>query len=119
MLRHSVQAFEEFVISLGHEVFFVEPLAYHNAVVFERYGFAYVEGRRLMSRIQEGFQPGAELMARLDGSTPFRCPGAERSIRGRSWAVHDGILGEPFTGVTMYKRVGEHAGVDTFPGGEW
>jgi hypothetical protein len=119
MLRDSIQAFEDFVTSLGHEVYFIEPLAYHNAVVFERYGFAYVEGRRLMQRIQDGFQPGAVLQLRLDGTSPFRRAGAERSIRGRSWAVHDGILGEPFTGLTMYKRVGEHAGVDTFPGAAW
>ena len=119
MLQHSIRAFEEFVTSLGHEVYFVEPLAYHNAVVFERYGFAYVEGRRLMTRIQGGFPSGGELQVRLDGSTPFRRPGAEESIRGRSWAVHDGILGEPFTGVTMYKRVGARAGIDTFPGGVW
>lgn len=119
MLEHSIGAFEAFVGSLGHEVYFVEPLAYHNAVVFERYGFAYVEGRRLMVRVQEGFQPGGDLRVRLDGSTPFRSLDAAGSIRGRSWAVHDGILGEPFTGVTMYKRVGAHAGVDTFPGAVW
>ena len=29
----------------------------------------------------------------LDGSTAFRRPGFDRTIRGRSWAVHDGILG--------------------------
>jgi hypothetical protein len=119
MLHHSISAFEEFVTSLGHEVYFIEPLAYHNAVVFERYGFAYVEGRRLMTRIHEGFQTGAELHVRLDGSSPFRRPGAGASIRGRSWAVHDGILAEPYTGITMYKRVGEQAGVDTFPNGVW
>jgi hypothetical protein len=72
-----------------------------------------------MVRIQEGFQPGGDLRMRLDGSTPFRRPEAAESIRGRSWAVHDGILGEPFTGVTMYKRVAAHAGVDTFPGAVW
>jgi hypothetical protein len=119
ILHHSIDAFEEFVTSLGHDVYFIEPLAYHNAVVFERYGFAYVEGRRLMVRIDEGFQQGAELDIRLDGSSPFRRPGAGRTICGRSWAVHDGILGEPYTGVTMYKRVDEHAGIDTFPNGEW
>ncbi len=119
MLHHSIASFEAFVSSLGHQVYFIEPLAYHNAIVFERYGFAYVEGRRLMNRIQDGFEPGAELRARLDGSSPFRRPGAEGSIRGRSWAVHDGILGEPFNGVTMYKSVGENAGVNTFPGAQW
>jgi hypothetical protein len=119
MLHNSISAFEEFVVSLGHEVYFIEPLAYHNAVVFERYGFAYVEGRRLMTRVHQGFQKGSELDVRLDGSSPFRMPGAGATIRGRSWAVHDGILAEAYRGVTMYKRVGEHAGVDTFPGGEY
>jgi len=27
---------------------------------------------------------------------PFRMAGSERSIRLRSWRLHDGILGEPF-----------------------
>jgi hypothetical protein len=119
ILRQSIQAFEEFVSSLGHDVYFVEPLAYHNAVVFEHYGFAYQQGRKLMVEINERFQPGGELRRRLDGSTPFRQPGMERSILGRSWAVHDGILGSAYTGVTMYKRVGALAGVDTFPAGVW
>ncbi|MEW6567006.1 MAG: hypothetical protein AB1449_02335 [Chloroflexota bacterium] len=119
MLQHSIAAFEAFVASLGHNVFFIEPLAYHNAVVFERYGFAYQQGRRLMEAIDAGFRPGGELDLRLDGSSPFRQPGMERSIRGRSWALHDGILGRPFTGVTMYKRVGEEAGVQTFADGTW
>jgi hypothetical protein len=119
ILRQSIAAFEAFVSSLGHEVYFVEPLAYHNAVVFEHYGFAYQQGRRLMLDINAGFQPGGPLHQQLDGSSPFRQPGTATSILGRSWAVHDGVLGAPFTGVTMYKRVGEHAGVDTFPAGAW
>ncbi len=119
MLQHAIGAFEAFVSSLGHDLFFVEPLSYHNAVIFERYGFAYAKGRRMMERIHEGFQPGGELRSRLDGSSPFRRPEQADSVRGRSWAVHDGILGRPFTEVTMYKRVGAHAGVDTFPGGAW
>ncbi len=119
MLHHSIAAFEAFVTSLGHEVYFVEPLAYHNAVVFERYGFAYQQGRRPMESIDAGFRPGGELLAHLDDSSPFRRPGMESSIRGRSWALHDGILGRPFTDVTMYKRVGQHAGINTFPDGQW
>jgi acetoin utilization protein AcuC len=55
------------------------------------------------------------LFRALDNSTPFRRPNAWNSIRGRSWAIHDGILGEPWHGIQMYKRVGRHAGVDTFP----
>ena len=64
-----------------------------------------------MERIQAGFAPGGDLLPLLDGSTPFRQPAAAQSIRLRSWAIHDGILGEPFTNVTMYKTVGKAAGL--------
>ncbi len=119
MLGAAIQAFETFVSSLGHDMFFAEPLYYHNAVIFERYGFAYEKGRRRMERIQAGFAPGGDLAARLDASTPFRQPEAANSIRLRSWAIHDGLLGEPFTNVTMYKRIGKSAGVSTTQGCEW
>ena len=119
LARPATTAFEEFIASLGHELFFVEPLHYHNAVVFERYGFAYQMGKRQMDGIQAGFQPGGELRQRLDGSTPFRFPVAADSIRLRSWAIHDGILGEPFTNVTMYKRIGKSANINTAPSCTW
>jgi hypothetical protein len=119
MLRPAIHAFEHFVSSLGHTLYFVEPLYYHNAIIFERYGFAYQMGRRLMERIESGFSSGGDLFARLDGSSPFRQPGAAQSIRLRSWAIHDGLLGEPFTDVTMYKRVGEEAEMATAPRCEW
>ncbi len=112
LLTPAIRAFEGFIQELGHDLFFTEPLYYHNAVIFERYGFAYQQGRRLMEGIQEGFAVDGALRRRLDGST-FRPRAAENSIRLRSWAIHDGILGEPFTNVTMYKRVGRHAGVST------
>lgn len=118
MLPVAVQAFEEFIQSLGHEIYFVEPLYYHNAVIFERYGFSYQEGRRFMERIQSGFSPNGGLLPKLDGST-FRRPGAANSIRLRSWAIHDGILGEPFTNVTMYKQIGKSAAVNTCPNVAW
>lgn len=119
MLGQAIEAFEDFVTALGHDMYFVEPLYYHNAVIFERYGFAYQMGRRLMESIHAGFQPGGDLFAALDGSTPFRTPEAAASIRKRSWAIHDGILGEPFTNVTMYKIVGRFAGLDTAKGCKW
>jgi hypothetical protein len=72
-----------------------------------------------MERIHTGFQEGGELHRRLDSSSPFRSTQAANSIRLRSWAIHDGILGEPFTNVTMYKRVGKFAEVNTTPGCEW
>jgi hypothetical protein len=112
LLTPAIRSFEVFVKELGHEVYFVEPLYYHNAVIFERYGFAYQQGRKLMERIQHGFSPGGEFAGKLDGSA-FRPQGAQESLRLRSWAIHDGILGEPYTNVTMYKRVGKQAGVST------
>jgi len=113
LLGSATQSFEKFVASLDHDIYFAEPLYYHNAVLFERYGFAYEKGRKLMERIQSGFGPGGDLIPMLDGSSIFRQPGATSSIRLRSWAIHDQILGEPFTNVTMYKRVGKMAGLNT------
>jgi len=115
LARRLIPRFEGFVAQLGHDRFHIWPLAYHNAILFERYGFAYTVGQGKMEWIHQEFGPGGVLRRRLDGSTPFRQPGAARTVRGRSWAIHDGILGEPFTGVRMYKRVGIHAGVCTFP----
>lgn len=119
ILKHSIDHFEDFVTSLGHDIYFIEPLYYHNAIIFEGYGFAYQQGRRLMERIQAGFAEGGELRQKLDGSTPFRQPDAYASIRGRSWAIHDGILGQHFANVTMFKEVEDHAGVQTFPNASW
>ncbi|MCE9645159.1 MAG: hypothetical protein K8S20_04095 [Chloroflexi bacterium] len=119
LLGHAIEAFEAFVTSLGHDIYFVEPLYYHNAVIFERYGFSYQVGKRLMDSIHQGFQAGGDLMSQLNGSNPFRQPEAANAIRKRSWAIHDGILGEPFTNVTMYKRVGKTAGINTAPDCVW
>ncbi len=117
--RTLLPLFEDFVRRLTHEYYLMEPLAYHNAILFERMGFNYVQGLRRMQWIHLGFQPGGILHERLDGSTPFRQPDAWRTVRGRSWAIHDGVLGEPWHGVKMYKHVSQHAGVDTFPDGAY
>jgi len=113
LLGSAIKTFESFVESLGHDLYYAEPLYYHNAVLFERYGFAYQQGRRFMERIQRGMAEEGDLIAQLNNSTPFRKPEAADSIRLRSWAIHDNLLGEPFTNVTMYKRVGIDAGVNT------
>lgn len=119
LLRQAIDSFEEFITALGHDMYFVQPLYYHNAVIFERYGFTYQVGRRLMNDIHAGFQTGGALLPQLDGSSLFRQPYAANSIRHRSWAIHDGILGEPFTNVTMYKQVGKSAGINSAPGCIW
>lgn len=117
--RRSVPMFETFVQRMGHDMFMIEPLAYHNAIVFERYGFSYVRGHKAMVDIHREFQPGGELHKRLVVTNPFRKPDAWTTVRKRSWAIHDGILGHPFTGFQMYKRVGKHANVNTFPDAKW
>jgi hypothetical protein len=119
LLQPATVAFEDFITGLGHEMYFVEPLYYHNAVIFERYGFAYQMGKRQMERIHSGFQEENEYHQRLDDANAFRTARAANSIRLRSWAIHDGILGEPFTNITMYKRVGKFANITTTPGCEW
>ncbi|MBK5108526.1 MAG: hypothetical protein JJE12_10350 [Anaerolineales bacterium] len=113
MLSKAIVSFEKFVTSLNHEIYFVEPLYYHNAAIFEKYGFAYQKGRKLMERIQSGFSQGGDLLQKLDPSNTFRPPDAASSFRLRSWALHDDILGEPFSDVTMYKYVGKSANVST------
>lgn len=110
---------ESFLAMLGHESFAAEPLTYATALLFESRGFSYLTGRRLMEEIDQEFQPGGRLHAALDGSTPFRQPGQEKSIRGRAWAIHDGILSaidKSWNGVRMVKRLGHNAGISTFPG---
>ena len=119
MSRHILPTFERFVARLGHDIYMMEPLAYHTALLFEGFGCAYSLGRRRMEWIQQEFQPDGELYERLDGSTPFRLRGMEQTVRGRSWAIHDGVLNEPFTDVHMYKSIGKPAGINTFPDGKW
>ena len=104
-----------FVEDMGQDTVIAEPLAYNNAIIFESCGFNYIRGRRKMEEINAGFQPGGELYEKLDGSSPFRRPGMDKTVRGRAWAIHDGILGEPWRGIEMY-RTKNPANVCTFPG---
>jgi hypothetical protein len=113
--KELIPSMERFVASLNKDRFFIEPLAYHAAIMFERYGFAYMIGQTKMEQIHAGFKPDGVLYARLDGSTLFRQPGFDKTVRGRSWAIHDGILDEAWTNVKMYKRIAHHAGICTFP----
>jgi hypothetical protein len=106
---------ERFTDSLGMEMIVAEPLSYDNAIRYERYGFDYLTGKRLMLEIDRQFQPGGKLHKRLDGSSPFRMPGMEQTVRGRSWAIHDGILDEPWDEIRIYKMIGTDAGLNTFP----
>lgn len=66
-----------------------------------------------------GVAEDADLRAKLDSSSPFRSPQAAEGVRLRSWAVHDGILGQPFTNVNMYRVIDTPAKEDTVPGIAW
>lgn len=119
LLGRVLDAMEEFCALIGQELYLIEPLFYHSAILYERRGCGYLLGREVMDEIHEGFAEGGALRAALDDTSPFRQPGAERTVRGRSWALHDGIGDGAWTGVKMYKAAGRHAGVDTFPGGRY
>lgn len=115
MFSEFLPVFERFVDSLGMDIIVAEPLTYDNAIRYEKYGFDYLTGKRLMLEINEGFRPGNIYHRRLDNSSPFRRPGFESSVRGRSWAIHDGILGKPWDDIRIYLQVGQKADINTFP----
>jgi hypothetical protein len=108
---------EGFCALLGKEIYLIEPLFYHSAILYERRGCGYLMGRDVMEAIDAGFRDGGALAGMLDGSSAFRPADAGATVRGRSWALHDGVAGQVWGGVTMYKAAGRHAGVNTFPGG--
>ena len=109
---------DTFLAMLGHRAYFLEPLTYASAWVFERRGFAYVRGHKLMDDIHREFQPGGALYACLDDSSSFRQRDQAGTVRGRAWAIHDGILDaidQRWDKIRMVKQIGRRAGVDSFP----
>jgi hypothetical protein len=115
LLRSVLAAMDDFCRLLGRELYLIDPLFYHSAILYERGGCGYVMGREQMDEIHRGFAPDGLLTRRLDGTTPFRQPGFQHTVRGRSWAIADGVLGTPFAGVKMYKAPGRSANVCSFP----
>lgn len=116
LLREFINLLERFASKLGISMISGDALFYHNAIQYERNGFGYLEGRKKMEEIDREFFADGRLFNRLDGSTPFRQKGANKSVRGRSWAIQDGILGEPWMSPKIYKPVGKLVGVNTFHG---
>ena len=113
---------ETFLTMLAHHALTLEPLTYASAWIFERRGFAYVRGHQLMDTIHREFQPGGALHKALDASTPFRQPEQWKTVRGRAWAIQDGILeciDRKWDGLKMIKQVGRHARVNTCPGTDY
>ena len=70
-----------------------------------------------MEAVHQRFEAGGKQHSRLDDSSPFRRRGQERTARGRSWAIHDGVLDGPWEGVKMFRAPDAPAGISTFPGG--
>ncbi len=107
-----LQQIECFLTMLAQHTYLLEPLTYASAILFERRGFRYVRGSKQLAAIEREFQPGGALHKALDGSTPFRQPVQARSVRGRAWAIHDGILdavGLRWDDIRMIKTVGVDA----------
>lgn len=117
LLPRVLEAMDGFCRLIGAEIYLIEPLFYHSAILYERHGCGYLLGREVMESIHDGFAADGLLASRLDGSTPFRSPEAARTVRGRSWALHDGLSPGAWGGVKMYRAAGRPAGIDTFPGG--
>lgn len=119
LLGEFVKCLELFVASLGLKTITAAGLFYHNAILWESHGFGYFKGKKLMDRIHKEFQPEGSLYQQLDDSTPFRRKGMDRTVRGRSWAIYDGILDaidEDWESPKMYRTLGKEAHINTFPG---
>jgi len=123
LTREVIRVLEFFCLIFDVKSIQIEALFYHNAITYERHGFSYFSGYAQMKRIHEQFQPGGKLFHKLDGSTPFRNPAFAHTLRGRSWAIHDGILTETeddlldegWVSPKMYRMVGKPRGMITFP----
>jgi hypothetical protein len=116
---------DRFCNALGLTSIYMEALFYNTAIIFERNGFRYLRGEKMMRRISEEFQRGGRLYNLLDNS-PFRQKSFADTVRGRSWAIHDGILDDladpeirGWVPPRMYRMVGEYHGINTCPEGCW
>jgi hypothetical protein len=121
LLSRVLDSMADFCALLGKEIYLIEPLFYHSAILYERRGCGYLTGRAVMDEIHAGFSGGVALVKTLDGSSHFRRAEAARTVRGRSWALHDGVIdglwgGAGVGSVKMYRAAGRPAGIDTFPG---
>ncbi len=117
--RWLAERIETVMLCLNQHEYMAQPLFYHTAILFEQYGFSYVQGQARMEEIDAGFRPGGALREKLDGSSPFRQLALADTIRGRSWAIHDGIAGGKWDRVRMVKRLGVNAHISTAPGIAW
>jgi len=123
LTREVIRVLDFFCRILDIKSIRLEALFYHNAITYERHDFSYFDGYVQMKRINELFQPGEKLSNKLDDSTPFRKPEFANTVRGRSWAIHDGILTEieddlvegGWESPVMYRMVEKPRGMVTYP----
>lgn len=120
LMGESTKCLERFMETLGLKTITMGALYYHNAIMWEKYGFTYFRGGKMMEKIHREFQPGGLLYEMLDDSAPFRRKGMEKTVRGRSWAIYDGVFVDAFDeeweSPMMYKTLGRDFKVNTFPG---
>lgn len=119
LFRPVIQRIEALARELGKDKLYVVPLAYHNAIKYEHYGFGYVGDSGTLHWIDREFRPGGCLRRSMDGTRPFRLPWMADTIRGRSWAIRDGVLGHHWAAPRMVKNLFAAGAEDTFPGGRW
>lgn len=112
ILRQSFEAVDRYCIAVGAGFATAFAMAYHNAVEYQRCGFTLRSGEELMAGIEAGFAPGGRLAARLDSSTPFRVPELGETVTGRSWAIHDGVMGDEWFAPELMRMVGQGSGGD-------
>jgi hypothetical protein len=123
LTRDVIHVLEFFCRTLDIKSIRLEALFYHNAITYERFGFSYFDGFKQMKRIHDLFQPGGKLFKKLNDSNPFRKSECGQTVRGRSWAIHDGILteidddllDEGWVSPVMYRMVGKPRSMITFP----
>lgn len=121
--REVIDCLDFFCRILGIKSVSLEALFYHNAITYERMGYSYFDGYKEMKRINDLFRFGGFLYERLDNGNPFRKKEFARTVWGRSWAIHDGILEgveddalrEGWTSPRMYRMVDKPRTMITFP----
>ena len=81
LLKEFVKCLKAFMVPLKLKTITMGAFFYHNAISWERHGFTYFRGGKMMDKIHEEFQPGGLLYEKLDDSTPFRRKGMEKTVR--------------------------------------
>lgn len=119
LIGESIKCLDVFMATLELKTITAGAFFYHNAIMWEKYGFTYFKGGKMMEKIDKELRPGGLLYEKLDNSTPFRRKGMEQSVRGRSWAIYDGIyldaFDEEWESPVMYRTLEKDFKINTFP----